>query len=164
MRTIPLILTIFCLGLFLVGCEPEEKIDENSAEFEAWLLEQGLTPLGQSEASDLLTDRTFYGRYVGGEGNWVEYYSNAGVSVFQPDAKQDPKRRLVYFGTWWAEDDRTCFSYPERQLYCYRVYQKNETVYFIRIEEVSGKPAGSLVVATDEIKVGNTEKYPFVGN
>lgn len=164
MRNMPAIATIFCLGVFLAGCEPGEKIDENSGEFETWLLEQGMTPLDQSAAAELLNDRTLYGRYGAGDGRWAEYYSSTGVSVFQPDAEQDPKRRLVYFGTWWAETDRTCFSYPERQLYCYRVYHGNGSVYFIRIEDSSGGPAGSLVVAAEEVKSGNTEKYPFVGN
>ncbi len=157
-------LAVLCLGLALTGCEPEEKVDENSAEFEVWLQENGLIPLDEEQATELLGDRTLYGRYVGAEGGWIEFYSRGGVSVFQPDAEQNPKRRLVYFGTWWAEADRTCFSYPERKLDCYRVYQDSESIYFIRTKDSRDSPAGSLVVAVEEIKAGNTEKYPFVSN
>ena len=158
------ILTILGLGLALAGCEPEENIDENSADFEVWLQARGLAPLDEAQATELLSDRTLYGRYAGAEGGWIEYYSEGGVSVFQPDAEQNPKRRLVYFGTWWAEADRTCFSYPKRRLDCYRVYQGLEAIYFIQIKDTRDSPAGSLVVATEEIKVGNAEKYPFVAN
>ena len=63
-----------------------------------------------------------------------------------------------------AEADRTCFSYPERKLDCYRVYQDSESIYFIRTKDSRDSPAGSLVVAVEEIKAGNTEKYPFVSN
>lgn len=164
MRSMWLILTTFCLGVALAGCEPEKKIDENGAEFEAWLQEQGLSPLDETQATELLSDRTLYGRYVGVEGGWIEYYNSGGVSVFQPDAEQNPKRRLVFFGTWWAEADRTCFSYPERKLDCYRVYHASEAVYFIRTKDSADYPAGSLVVAAEEVKEGNTEKYPFVAN
>lgn len=164
MRSMPLILTVFCLGLALAGCEPEEKIAENSAEYEAWLQEQGLSPLDEVQATELLSDRTLYGHYMGAEGSWIEYYSSGGVSVFQPDAEQNPKRRLVFFGTWWAEADRTCFSYPERKLDCYRVYNDSEAIYFIRTIDSPDYPAGSLVIAADEIQEGNTENYPFVAN
>ena len=158
------LLAVLCMGLALAGCEPEEKIDENSAEFEAWLQGKGLMPLDEAQATELLGDRTLYGRYARAEGGWIEFYSSGGVSVFQPDAEQNPKRRLVYFGTWWAEADRTCFSYPERKLDCYRVYHDSESIYFIRAKDSPDNPAGSLVVAAEEIKAGNTEKYPFVAN
>ena len=157
-------LTMLCLGLALAGCEPEEKVDENSAEFEIWLQKQGVAPLGPGEATALLSDSTLNGRYAGAEGGWIEYYSSGGVSVFQPDASQNPKRRLVYFGTWWSEADQTCFSYPERKLDCYRVYHASEAIYFIRTKDSPDSPAGSLVVVAEEIKLGNTEKYPFVAN
>ena len=155
---------IFWLGLALAACEPEKKIEEGSAEFEAWLQQQGMTPLGAGEATELLSDATLYGRYGGAEGRWVEYYSKGGVSVFQPDADQNPKRRLVYIGTWWAEPDRTCFSYPERKLDCYRVYSGKAGIYFIRIEGGADRPPGSLAVMADAIRAGNTENYPFVAN
>lgn len=164
MRYMSTILAILCLGLALAGCEPEEIIDESSAEFEEDLKKKGLKPLDEAQATVLFGDKTLYGRYALGEGGWIEYYSSGGVSVFQPDAEQDPKRRLVYFGTWWAEADQTCFSYPERKLDCYRVYHGADTIYFIRIEDTSDYPAGSLVVAAEEIRAGNTEKYPFVAN
>ncbi len=162
MHRLAAILTTLALAFALAGCEPEEKIDENSAEFESWLQEQGLAPLKEAQATELLSDRTLYGRYARGEGGWIEYYSSSGVSVFQPNAEQNPKRRLVYFGTWWAEADRTCFSYPERKLDCYRVYHGGDVIYFIRMEDSRDSPAGALVVAAEEIKTGNTEKYPFV--
>ncbi|MEN8196174.1 MAG: hypothetical protein ABFS30_06635 [Pseudomonadota bacterium] len=164
MRYMSTMLAVLCLGLTLTGCEPQKKVDENSAEFEAWLQKNGLEPLDEVQATELLSDRTLYGRYVGAEGSWIEYYSSGGVSVFQPDAEQNPKRRLVFFGTWWAEADRTCFSYPERKLDCYRVYRSSASIYFIRIKDSPDSPAGSLVVAAKEIKAGNTEKYPFVAN
>lgn len=162
MRYMSAVLMVLFLGLAMAGCEPEEKIDENSAEFETWLQKQGLSPLDEARATELLSGKTLRGRYVGGEGGWIEFYSSGGVSVFQPDAEQNPKRRLVYFGTWWAEADRTCFSYPERKLDCYRVYRGGEEIYFIRTKDSSDSPAGSLAVAAGEIEVGNTEKYPFV--
>ena len=164
MRSLGTILAALCLLQALAGCEPEQKVDENSAEFESWLQDQGLMPLGAAAATVLLRDRTLYGRYAGGEGGWIEYYSNSGVSVFQPMAEQNPKRRLVYFGTWWSEADRTCFSYPQRHLDCYRVYYDGKTIYFVRMEDSGDSPAGSLVVAAEEVKTGNTEKYPFVDN
>lgn len=164
MRYMSTMLAALFLGLALAGCEPEEVVDENSAGFEAWLQENGLTPLDEAQATELFSDRTLYGRYGGAEGRWIEFYSKGGVSVFQPDAEQNPKRRLVYFGTWWAEADRTCFSYPERKLDCYRVYQDSTSIYFIRIKAGPGNPVGSLVVVAEEIKAGNTEKYPFVAN
>lgn len=158
------ILTILGLGLTLTGCEPEEKVDESSAEFEAWLQKQGLSPLDEAQATELLSDKTLRGRYVDGEGGWIEYYSSGGISVFQPTADQDPKRRVVYFGTWWSEQDRTCYAYPEKKLDCYRVYRGNEVIYFIRTKDSPGSPAGSMAVAAEEIEVGNTENYPFVAN
>ena len=164
MRYMSTMLLTLCLGLALAGCEPEEIVDEGSAEFEVWLQENGLIPLDEAQATELLSNRTLYGRYVGAEGGWIEFYSSGGVSVFQPDAGQNPKRRLVYFGTWWAEAGRTCFSYPERKLDCYRVYQDSKSIYFIRTKDSPDNPAGSLVVAAEEIKEGNTEKYPFVEN
>ncbi|MBE9554912.1 MAG: hypothetical protein IMF05_15720 [Proteobacteria bacterium] len=164
MRYMSTMLAVLCLGLALTGCEPEKKVDENSAGFEVWLQENGLIPLDEAQATELLSNRTLYGRYVGVEGGWIEFYSRGGVSVFQPDADQNPKRRLVFFGTWWAETDSTCFSYPERRLDCYRVYQDSKLIYFIRMEDSPDSPAGSLVVAAEEIKEGNTEKYPFVAN
>jgi hypothetical protein len=157
-------LAVLFLGLALAGCEPKGKVDENSAEFETWLQGRGLSPLGPADASELLRDRTLEGRYVGGEGGWIEYYSGNGVSVFQPDAGQNPKRRLVYIGTWWSEADQTCFSYPQRKLDCYRIYRASEAIYFIRAKDGPDSPAGSLAVVAEEIKVGNTENYPFVSN
>lgn len=158
------LLVMVCLGLPVAACEPAEKVDENSAEFETWIQEQGLEPLVAARATELFEDMTLYGRYGGGEDRWIEYYSAGGVSVFQPDAGQSRKRRLVYFGTWWAEPDRTCFSYPERKLDCYRVYRDGGTVYFIRIEESRNRPAGSLVALADVMKPGNAENYPFVAD
>lgn len=157
-------LAVLCLGLVLAGCEQEKKVEENSAKFETWLQERGLSPLAAPDATDLLSDVTLYGRYGGAEKRWVEYYSKGGVSVFQPDAEQSRKRRLVYIGTWWTEPDRTCFSYPERKLDCYRLYRDEAGVYFIRIEGDDETPPGSLVAVADEIRAGNTENYPFVAN
>jgi hypothetical protein len=164
MRYITAALAVLFLGLALMGCEPEEIVDENSAEFEVWLQKQGLSPLDEAAATKLLSDRTLHGRYAGAEGGWIEYYSSGGVSVFQPDADQNPKRRLVYFGTWWAEADQTCFSYPERKLDCYRLYDGGDSIYFVRTKDTRYHPAGSLAVASREIRTGNTEKYPFVAN
>lgn len=152
------------LGLVLAGCEPEEAIDENSGEFETWLQTQGLAPLDEAQVTSLLSDTTLYGRYPGGDGGWIEFYSSGGVSVFQPVADQNPKRRIVYFGTWWAEADRACFSYPERVLDCYRVYRGREAIYFVRIKDTGGRPTGSLAVASERIEAGNSENYPFVAN
>lgn len=150
------------LGLVLAGCEPEEAIDENSAEFETWLQTQGLAPLNETQITALLSDTTLYGRYAGIEGGWIEFYSSGGVSVFQPVADQNPKRRIVYFGTWWAEAGRACFSYPERVLDCYRVYRGPEAVYFIQLKDGGGRLAGSLMAASERIEPGNSENYPFV--
>lgn len=164
MRYMSAMLAALYLGLVLTGCEPEEVVDEASAAFEEDLKKKGLEPLDEAQATKLLGDRTLYGRYVGVEGSWVEYYSSGGVSVFQPDAKQNPKRRLVYFGTWWAEADQTCFSYPERNLDCYRVYHGGGSIYFINTEDTRYHPAGSLVVVAEDIRTGNTENYPFMAN
>ena len=35
-------LTTLGLGLVLLGCEPEQKVDENDAAFESWLQGRGL--------------------------------------------------------------------------------------------------------------------------
>lgn len=152
------------LGLLLIGCEPEEKVDENSAAFEASLQGKGLEPLGPADAAALLRDATLYGRYGGAKERWIEYYSGTGVTVFQPYADQSPRRRLVYFGTWWGEEDRTCFSYPEGKLDCYRLYADEAGIYFIRLEGGTTDPPGSLAVVADEIRPGNAEKYPFVAD
>lgn len=164
MRHTVAILTILGLGISIAGCEQDKKVDETSADFEAWLQDHGLAPLDEQQATQLFSDKTLYGRYTGDQGRWIEYYSRGGVSVFQPMADQDPKRRLVYFGTWWAEADRTCFSYPERKLDCYRIYRDDKAVYFVRIEDNGERPAGSLSAAADRVEQGNTEKYPFVTN
>lgn len=158
------LLTVLALGLLLVGCKPETKIDENSAEFEASLQNKGLVPLAPVDTARLLNDVTLYGRYGGVEERWIEYYSDAGVSVFQPDASQSPKRRLVYFGTWWSEGERTCFSYPEGRMDCFRIYADETAIYFVRIEGRPGSPAGSLAVVADEVRQGNVEKYPYVAD
>ena len=97
MRYMSKMLAALFLGLVLAGCEPNEVVDENSAGFEAWLRENGLAPLDEAQATELFSDRTLYGRYGGAEGRWIEFYSKGGVSVFQPDAEQNPKRRLVLF-------------------------------------------------------------------
>lgn len=164
MRYMSTLLMPLFLGLALAGCEPEEVVDESSAEFEESLQKKGLKLLDEAQATALFGNKTLYGRYVGVEGGWIEYYSSGGVSVFQPDAEQNPKRRLVYFGTWWAEADKTCFSYPERRLDCYRVYHGSDLIYFINTEDTRYHPAGSLAVAAEEIRAGNMEKYPFVEN
>jgi len=162
------ILTPLALIFALAACEPEEKVEESSAEFESWLEKQGLTPLNEAQATALFSGKTLRGRYEdmgnGNPGRWIEFYSSGGVSVFQPTAEQSPKRRLVYFGTWWSESDRTCFSYPEGKFDCYRVYQDSEWIYFIRTLDHPGRPAGSLAVAADRIEEGNTENYPHVTN
>lgn len=155
-------LALICMGLVLAGCEPEKHPDEDGPDFESWLQRRGLAPLNQRETGDLLTGITLYGRFGGGESRWIEYYNRSGVSVFQPDASQNPKRRIVYFGTWWVEEDRTCFSYPAQSLDCYRVYLDRNDVYFVRIEATVSYPAGSLAVVADEVRDGNSENYPFV--
>lgn len=157
-------MAIFCLGLAVAGCKEETKIEEDSAQFEASLQERGLVQLAAVEAEDALSNVTLYGRYGKSDRRWIEYYSKGGVSVFQPDAEDDPKRRLVYIGTWWAELDRTCFSYPERKLDCYRLYRDEAGLYFIRVEDNTENPAGSLAAIADVARAGNTEKYPFVTN
>lgn len=157
-------LAILGLALALTGCKQEAKVEENSAEFEASLQKRGLIQLAAVESEEVLSDVTLYGRYGKSDRRWIEYYSKGGVSVFQPDAGQNPKRRLVYIGTWWAELDRACFSYPERKLDCYRLYRDEAGLYFIRVEDDTENPAGSLAAFADDIKAGNTEKYPFVTN
>jgi hypothetical protein len=165
MRRAVVVLAVLGLGLSLTRCEPAEKVDEKSALFEAWLQDRGLAPLNEAQATEMFSDKTFYGRYGGAEGGWIEYYSRGGVSVFQPAAEQNPKRRIVYFGTWWAETQRTCFSYPEQKLDCYRVYRDDGSVYFVRTEDKGfDRPAGSLSAAANRIEKGNTENYPFVAN
>lgn len=165
MRRAIVVIAILAVGLSATRSEPPEKVDENSAVFEIWLRDRGLEPLNGAQAIDLLSDKTFYGRYADLEGRWIEYYSRGGVNVFQPKAEQDPKRRVVYFGTWWAEKLRTCFSYPEQNLDCYRLYRDRDEVYFVRTENAGyGRPAGSLSVAADRIEPGNSENYPFVAN
>jgi hypothetical protein len=164
MGSVARLMVVFCLGLLLAGCKEEQKVQENSTEFETMLQERGLIQLSATETEETFSNMTFYGRYGQSERRWIEYYSKGGVSVFQPDAEQNPKRRLVYIGTWWAELDRACFSYPERKLDCYRLYRDDAGLYFIRTEDDPEMPAGSLAAVADEVKAGNMEKYPFVTN
>ncbi len=164
MRHVAQLTAILCLALALAGCKKEQKVKENSAEYEASLNGRGLIQLSAVETEEALSDVTLHGRYGQSERRWIEYYSKGGVSVFQPDAEQNPKRRLVYIGTWWAELDRACFSYPERKLDCYRLYRDEAGLYFVRTEDDPENPAGSLAAIADRAKAGNTEKYPFVTN
>lgn len=152
------------VSLGLAACEPEGPTDMAGAGFEDALRRAGLAPVTGEAARTLFSDATFYGRYAGAPGGWIEYYSATGVSVFQPDASQSRKRRVVHFGIWWLEEDKVCFSYSDRRPNCFRVYPGEEKVWFVQAADSETTPAGALVVEAQEIHRGNSENYPFVRN
>jgi len=163
-RIISLTLVLFALS----GWQPGGNVAPTSPAFEQSLTDAGLHPLDEFKTAALLGNATVYGTYMLGGQKWIEYYDRGGVVVRTKISDEPAGRgagRPLLFGTWWGDGDNICFAYglkPSAE--CYRLYYRNGSLFYIQAKSSQQIPAGALLSFSTEIRDGDVEHFPLIGD
>lgn len=121
--------------------------------------------MGEEDTAVLLHDRTVYATYALTNQKRVEFFGSGGVVVQSPaPGSSGAASRALLFGSWWGDGDRTCFGYgSSKQTECYRLYYREGVLLYVQTESSSQVPAGALLAYSTEIRKGNAERFPLIG-
>jgi hypothetical protein len=162
------IISIAMLSLAVSACEPEQEVAPTSPAYEQSLTNSGLRPMDERKAAALLSNATVYATYVLTEQKWIEYFDGGGVAV-RTEVPQDPARtgadRPLLYGSWWWEGDKICLAYGlSRFAECYRLYYREGSLLYVQTESSQQVPSGALLAYSTEIRNGNSESFPLIGD
>ncbi len=161
---VPLALLILAVS----GWQPGYRVPPTSPAFEQSLTDSGLRPLREPEAARLLGNATVYATYVLTEQQWIEYFDGSGVVVRTrvPGGSVGARAgRPLLFGSWWGEGDDICFAYGlSRFAECYRLYYRDGSLLYVQTTPSRQVPAGALLAYSTEIRQGNVENFPLIGD
>lgn len=161
------IIALALLILAVTGWQPRRAVAPTSPAFEQSLVDSGLRPLSEVQAAALLRNATVYATYALTEQRWIEYFDSGGAVVRTPVRAGDRAwiaGRPLLFGTWWGDGDDICFAfglkpYPE----CYRLYYRDGSLLYVQTTGSRLVPVGALLAYSTEIRAGNSEHFPLVG-
>lgn len=163
-RILLLALPVFALS----GWQPVREVAPTSPAFEQSLTDSGLHPLDEYKTAALLGNATVYGTYMLTGQKWIEYYDSGGA-VVRTKVSDEPAaysaQRPLLFGTWWGEGDDICFAYglkPNAE--CYRLYYRDGFLLYIQAQPSPWVPAGALLGYSSEIRAGDVEGFPLIGD
>ncbi|UCH72862.1 MAG: hypothetical protein JSU82_10825 [Rhodospirillales bacterium] len=161
-----ILLALLILGLS--GWQPGRKVAPTSPAFEQSLTDSGLHPLDEYKTAALLGNATVYGTHMLTGQKWIEYYDHGGAVVRTKISSEPVARnagRPMLFGTWWGEGDDICFAYglkPSSE--CYRLYYRNGSLLYIQAKSSRKVPAGALLGFSTDIRKGDVEDFPLIGD
>jgi len=163
-RAVPLALLFWAAS----SCEPEREVAWTSPAFEQSLTDSGRRPMDERKTAALLSNTTVYATHVLTGQKWIEYYDSGGA-VVRTRVPVDPAAartdRPLLFGSWWGESDNICFAYGlSRVAECYRLYYLDGSLLYIQTKSSSQVPAGALLGYSTEIREGDTENFPLIGD
>lgn len=146
------------------ACDQEEEVEPTSPDYEKSLIGKGLSPMSESEAATFLNDVTIYFTFVQTKAKWIEYFSPEGV-IAKSEIPEEPDKfhgaRPLIFGSWWAEEDRTCFAYGSSDdVRCYRLYRQDVSLLLVQVTASTLTPEGALLARSTKIVKGNAENFP----
>lgn len=156
------------LMLVVSTCEPGREVAPTSPAFEQSLTDSGMRPLDEPTIAAMLNDTTVYAIYVLSEQRWIEYFDSNGA-VVRTTAPHEPAgrgtgRRLL-FGSWWGDGDNICFAYGlSRFAECYRLYYRDGSLLYIQTQSSRLVPAGALLAYSTDIRKGDVENFPLIGD
>lgn len=162
------IIVLALLVLGLSGWQPGRKVAPTSPAFEQSLTDSGLHPLDEYKTAALLSNATVYGTQMLTGQKWIEYYDRGGAVVRTRISDKPAGRgagRPMLFGTWWGQGDDICFAYglkPSAE--CYRLYYSDGLLLYIQTHPSQGIPAGALLGYSTEIREGDVEDFPLIGD
>jgi len=162
------IVLLSLLVLVLSGWQPGRWVAPTSPAFEQSLTDSGLHPLDEYKTAALLSNATVYGTYMLTGQKWIEYYDRGGA-VVRTKISDDPvghsAGRPLLFGTWWGNGDDICFAYGlSRTAECYRLYYRDGSLLYVQANPTQRIPAGALLGYSTEIRKGDVEKFPLIGD
>lgn len=156
------------LVLALSGWQPGREVAPTSPAYEQSLTDSGLHPLDEFKAARLLGNATVYGTHMLTGQKWIEFYDRGGAVVRTRISDEPAGRgagRPLLFGTWWGEDDDICFMYGfSRSAECYRLYYRDGMLLYIQARPSPRVPAGALLAYSTEIREGDVEDFPLIGD
>jgi len=162
------VVSLALLFLAVSTCEPNRTVAPTSPAFEQSLTDSGLRPLREARVSSLLSNATVYATHVLTGQKWIEYYDRGGAVVrtrIPVDPAAAKAGRPLLFGSWWGEGDNICFAYGlSRVTECYRLYYLDGSLLYIQTESRSQVPAGALLGYSTEIREGDAENFPLIGD
>lgn len=161
------LITIILAMFALAACRDEDDgVSRTDPAYEKSLVDSGLRPMGEEDANNLLEDRTVYATYALTEQKRIEYFNGSGVVVQSP-VPDDPAAsagRALLFGSWWGDGNKTCFAYGSSDyVECYRLYYREGTLLYVQTQSSRYVPAGALLAYSTEIRKGNSEEFPLIG-
>ena len=164
---IPMVL-IALLILMVPTWQPARQVAYTSPAFEQSLTDSGLRPLDERKTAALLSDTTVYATHVLTGQKWIEYYDRSGA-VVRTKVPHDPAGartdRPLLFGSWWGQGDDICFAYGlSRVAECYRLYYLDGSLLYVQTRSSSQVPAGAVLGYSTEIRSGDTENFPLIGD
>lgn len=162
------VLPLALVFLAVSGWRPGYEVAPTSPAFEQSLVDSGLRPLRESQVAELLGRATVYGIYVLTEQRWIEYFDGSGVVVRTRVASGSAAARMgrpLLFGSWWGQGDDICFAYGlSRFAECYRLYYRDGSMLYVQATPSRQVPAGALLAYSTEIRTGNVENFPLIGD
>lgn len=163
-----LIILIALLVLAGSGWQPDRGVAPTSPAFEQSLTDSGLHPLDEYKTATLLSNATVYGTYMLTGQKWIEYYDSGGAVVrtkVSDESAGPGVGRPLLFGTWWGDGDNICFAYGLSPIAeCYRLYYQDGLLLYIQANSSLRIPAGALLAFSNDIRAGDVEDFPLIGD